>query len=423
MIRTSFSILGIFLLAAAIGAQGTEQQAKELVAQAQELAKGKDFEQALALMKKVIALVPDNDSYLGMTSDLEYRTGKYADGLKHAQAAIKLNDKGAPYYVMAALLAVKEQELDQARGYCETLVKREKEFGPAAVQNARYILQEYLGKKTFTMFWKLDPQRGRMVNGAFPIALPKTGLPYQTVSYEISGVRSHKLVKGKINDVVLVVPKGREPFPFTIKVSTQPYSYKKDLAKASSRSSKSMPAEAKANLGRIYGVDPKSPALKKVVAGLKGDDSLATIRNIQAWMKKNIEYKLNIKSQAELDFKNVDELIERGHAECRGYALLFTGLCRSAGIPARPIWGFFRVPPGEDTKFGDIISHNWAEVYIPGAGWIPVDPQWPESLGFLPTNYMRAFMDAQTSRTSLETLPVLNLMMMQPGKLRFEESR
>jgi tetratricopeptide (TPR) repeat protein len=415
------SVLCVLVLLAVVQAQGTEEQAKELVAKAQELAKAKSFEQALALMNKVIALVPNNDSYLGMTSELEFKVGKYAEGLEHAKAAIKLNDKNGAYYILAAYHSFKQQEFDQAKGYCDTVLSRSKELGPSAVQNAQLILQQYLGKRTFTQFWKLDPQRGRSVNGVFTIALPKTGLPYQTVSYEISGVKSHKLVKGEVNDVVLVVPKGKEPFPYTIKITTQPYSYKKELAKASA--SKPLPASVKSQLGPIYGIDPKSPALKKVVAGLKGDDSVSTIRNIQAWLKKNVEYKLEIKSQFELDFKTVDELIQRGHAECRGYALLFTGLCRAAGIPARPIWGMFRVQPGDDVKFGDIISHNWTEVYIPGAGWIPVDPQWPESLGFLPTHYMRGFMDAQKNRTSVEALPLLNLMSMQNGKLRFEEGR
>jgi tetratricopeptide (TPR) repeat protein len=416
------SILGVLvLMGAVVRAQDTEKQAKEMVVKAQELAKSMNFEQSLALMKKVIALVPSNDSYLGMTSELEFKVGKYAEGLEHARAAIKLNDKAGQYYLMAALHSYKEQELDQAREYCDTVVKRGKEFGPAAVQNAQFILQEYLGKKTFTQYWKLDPQRGRMINGVFSIALPKTGLPYQDVSYEISGVKSHKLMKGEVNDVVRVVPKGIEPFPFTIKITTRPYSYKKELAQASA--SKPLPAAVKSQLGPIYGVDPKSPALKKVVAELKGDDSLTTVRNIQAWLKKNIEYKLVKKSQFELDFKTVDDIIERGHAECRGYALLFTGLCRAAGIPARPIWGMFRVQPGDDREFGDIISHNWADVYISGVGWIPVDPRWPESLGFLPTHYIRGFMDAQKSRTSVETLPILNLMSMQNGKLRFEEGR
>ena len=35
----------------------------------------------------------------------------------------------------------------------------------------------------------------------------------------------------------------------------------------------------------------------------------------------------------------------------------------------------------------------------------------------------RASMDARKSQTSTETLPLLNLMFMQGGKLRFEETR
>src|SRR5437870_3962853 len=105
------STLGVLVMVCvAIRAQGTEQQAKELVVKAQEFAKAKDFEQALALMKKAIALIPDNDAYLGMTSELEFKAGKFADGLEHARAAMKLNDKAGAYYLMAALHAYKEQE-------------------------------------------------------------------------------------------------------------------------------------------------------------------------------------------------------------------------------------------------------------------------------------------------------------------------
>ena len=246
-------------------------------------------------------------------------------------------------------------------------------------------------------------------------------MPCQTVTYEIEGDRSHRLVKGEVNDLLSVVPQGTQKIALTVKVTTQPYSYKKELAQAVP---KAPPAEARAFLGAFLAVDPKSPTLKKAVAGLKGDDGLATVRNILAWMKKNIDYKLlQNDSIVEHDFKNVDEIVKRGHAECRGYSLLFTALCRAADIPARPIWGLLRVPPGTDRKFGDIVSHNWAEVYISGSGWVPIDPQRPETLGFLPTNYLRFAVDSQKSLTSTETMPVYNLMFMHGGKLKFEESR
>lgn len=415
MIFVSANLL--FLLS--LATQAGEQEAKELVAKAQELAKAKELNQAIALMKKVVALAPKNDQYLAYLSDFEMKAEKFADGLEHAQAAIKVNDKVGAYYVLAAGNAFWNQDLDKAREYCDVLLKGGvKAFGPVSYRDAQMI-DDLLAKKVFTLFWKLDPQKGRMVNGVYTIALPKDGLPYQKVTYEISDVKSHKLVKGEVNDLLQVVPKGKEAFPLTIKVTVGPHSFKKELTKAMP---KALPADARANLGPLETINPKSAALKKIVTGLKENDSVATVRNIMAWMRKNVEYKLEKTSIVELDFKTVDEIVGRGHAECRGYAMLFVALCRAADIPARPIWGILRVPPGADKKFGDIVSHNWAEFYT-GGGWIPVDPQRPETLGFLPNYYLRTFMDARKSKTSTETLPVLNLMYMHGDRLKFEETR
>lgn len=60
-------------------------------------------------------------------------------------------------------------------------------------------------------------------------------------------------------------------------------------------------------------------------------------------------------------------------------ALLFVGLCRSIGIPARPVFGM-RVDYSR--LFGGLgmtgnlrqAQHCRAEFYTPGYGWIPVDP-------------------------------------------------
>jgi transglutaminase-like putative cysteine protease len=87
------------------------------------------------------------------------------------------------------------------------------------------------------------------------------------------------------------------------------------------------------------------------------------------------------------------------------------------------MWGLTRVGPGQDKTFGDIASHNWSEFYVTGVGWVPVDPQRPETFGFLPTNHIRMFMDGRRSRTSADNLPLANLLSMYGGKVRFEESR
>jgi transglutaminase-like putative cysteine protease len=56
---------------------------------------------------------------------------------------------------------------------------------------------------------------------------------------------------------------------------------------------------------------------------------------------------------------------------CTDFHSLFIGMMRSAGIPARFEIGF---PLPEGKTEGDIPGyHCWAEFYLNGAGWIPVD--------------------------------------------------
>jgi transglutaminase-like putative cysteine protease len=56
---------------------------------------------------------------------------------------------------------------------------------------------------------------------------------------------------------------------------------------------------------------------------------------------------------------------------CTDFHSLFIGMMRSAGIPARFEIGF---PLPEGKSEGDIPGyHCWAEFYVSGIGWIPVD--------------------------------------------------
>jgi tetratricopeptide (TPR) repeat protein len=400
--------------------QSAAEEARQLAEKAQERAKAEKFDEAITLMKKALQLDPRNDEHLGRASLYEFKAGKFAEGLEHALQAVRLNDKVGAYHVLVAYNAVGEQDLELGRKHCELVLKRgPTEVGAEAYNEAR-LLQDVLVRKTYTLFWNLDPKKGRAVGATIAIALPKGDLPYQSVTFEISGAKSHRLVKGEVNDVLLVLPEGTRTIALTTKVTVEPHTFKKELARATKGP---LPPEAQAFLGAVETIDPRSPAVTKVAARLRAGDTVSTVRNIVAWMNKNIEYKLKKNASLEVDFKSVDEILARGHAECRGYAMLFTALCRAAGVPARPVWGLKRVPPGQDKKFGDITSHNWAEFYVPGCGWVPVDPQRPETIGYLPTTCIRLFMDARKNRASTETLPLLNLIFMNGDKLKFEESR
>lgn len=61
-----------------------------------------------------------------------------------------------------------------------------------------------------------------------------------------------------------------------------------------------------------------------------------------------------------------------GGGKCADLSTVFVTLARAAGVPARDVYGLRLGSP----KDGDITSafHCWAEFYLPGKGWVPVDP-------------------------------------------------
>ncbi len=72
---------------------------------------------------------------------------------------------------------------------------------------------------------------------------------------------------------------------------------------------------------------------------------------------------------------------------CQDFAHLLLGVVRMRGVPARYVSGY--LVPGtagaSDAKQEDVIggqaSHAWAEVYVPGSGWLGLDPTLGKPVG------------------------------------------
>lgn len=65
-------------------------------------------------------------------------------------------------------------------------------------------------------------------------------------------------------------------------------------------------------------------------------------------------------------------LLNRPGGKCTDIHSVFVALCRAAGIPAREIFGIrLGKKPGQDIS---TWQHCWAEFYLPGYDWVPVDP-------------------------------------------------
>ena len=107
-------------------------------------------------------------------------------------------------------------------------------------------------------------------------------------------------------------------------------------------------------------------------------DPLAMGKALYDWVIENADFDTAGKG---LGNANIGELLESGKFSGRSadIAQLFVALCRSVGIPARPVFG---LRMGTSRLFGSLgilgelneAQHCRAEFYIPGYSWIGVDP-------------------------------------------------
>jgi len=69
---------------------------------------------------------------------------------------------------------------------------------------------------------------------------------------------------------------------------------------------------------------------------------------------------------------DVYKLLKEPGGKCTDISSIFVALARAAGVPAREVFGLRqgKKPVQDISKW----QHCWAEFYLPGYGWVPVDP-------------------------------------------------
>ena len=77
---------------------------------------------------------------------------------------------------------------------------------------------------------------------------------------------------------------------------------------------------------------------------------------------------------------SIADSLSVGAGVCQDFAHLLLGLVRGRGLPARYVSGYLVPQKAADGTasveevIGGQASHAWAEVYLPGTGWIGLDP-------------------------------------------------
>ena len=100
-------------------------------------------------------------------------------------------------------------------------------------------------------------------------------------------------------------------------------------------------------------------------------DTLALLKDLSAGIPSWIRYQ----SREDEGTQSPTQTLDRGWGSCRDFAVLFVEAARSLGFGARIVSGYLYNPNQDAVGSTDAgTTHAWAEVYVPGAGWITFDP-------------------------------------------------
>lgn len=123
------------------------------------------------------------------------------------------------------------------------------------------------------------------------------------------------------------------------------------------------------------GHNPRTLALAAQWRRQAGADDGAVVARAMAWIAAEFGYTL----ETPLPGRHaVDEfLFEHQRGYCEHFSSAFVVLMRAAGIPARVVTGYaggVRNPFGDYWVVRRMDAHAWAEVWLPGRGWVRADP-------------------------------------------------
>ena len=140
------------------------------------------------------------------------------------------------------------------------------------------------------------------------------------------------------------------------------------------------PAELREDLSAFVAPEPAGPRLTELLRSISREkrNTVDFLVELNQRLQQMIRYLIRM----EPGVQTPEETLAAGAGSCRDTAWLLVQILRHLGLPARFVSGYLiqlrpDVKPlegaaGAERDFTDL--HAWAEVYLPGAGWIGLDP-------------------------------------------------
>jgi uncharacterized protein (DUF2126 family)/transglutaminase-like putative cysteine protease len=140
------------------------------------------------------------------------------------------------------------------------------------------------------------------------------------------------------------------------------------------------PEEAREDLSMYLRTEPPGPRLSRLLDTLSREqqNTVDMVVDLNARLNREVDYLIRM----EPGVQTPEETLEKRSGSCRDSSWLLVQILRHLGLAARFVSGYLIQlkpdlqaldgPSGTEVDFTDL--HAWAEVYLPGAGWIGLDP-------------------------------------------------
>ncbi len=193
--------------------------------------------------------------------------------------------------------------------------------------------------------WQQDPFGNYLARLVFPD-------PVRVMSFEVDIVA----------EIVTI-----NPFDFFVEEYAQkyPFEYTPQLRK---------------ELSPYLEITEDGPRLLQWLSGV--DRSPTEVNNFLVAINQRLQQDINYTVRMEPGVQSCEETLKLALGSCRDSGWLLVQILRHLGLAARFVSGYLlqltpdekplEGPAGTEHDFTDL--HAWAEVYVPGAGWLGLDP-------------------------------------------------
>ena len=133
-------------------------------------------------------------------------------------------------------------------------------------------------------------------------------------------------------------------------------------------------AEDRRDLAPFIAPVSPDPRLDRWVAGFLHEDGSSDTYELLVGMTQTIKRTFKHVARHEKGIQDPIRTLKLASGSCRDLAVLMIAALCSLGIAARFVSGYLHVADDDDDRVTGGNTHAWAQIYVPGPGWVDFDP-------------------------------------------------